>query len=197
MIETLHQGAQRVDVREWASSESDEVLVRRWQRGDLAAASITIQRHERLVYAAALHLVHNATLAEDICQDAFLRAHERIGSLREPARFAAWVRRISVRLAVDTLRRRQTDLLSEEEPDPNPTPAEAAEISDAVDGLIARLTTLPLSQRAAVILRDVEDFSTVEAAQLLGISEAAFKMRLSRARATLRAQYDASKEKDR
>ena len=85
--------------------ESDAVLVKRWQRGDLSAASIAIQRHEAMAYAAVFRIVRNHALCEDICQDAFLRAHERIESLRQPAAFVGWLRQIAVRLAIDELRR--------------------------------------------------------------------------------------------
>ena len=129
--------------------------------------------------------------AEDLCQETFLRAHERIATLRDPSRFAPWVRRIGVRLAVDAVRRDQPEVLSEEEPDRSSLPERVVEVRDAVGELFARLDTLPPAQRAAVILRDVEDFSISEAATLLGVSEAAFKMRLSRARTSLRARPDA------
>lgn len=175
---------------DWASDEPDEVLVRRWQRGDLAAASIVIQRYERMVYASALRIVRQPAFAEDLAQDTFLRAHERIADLQAASRFAPWVRRISVRLALDALRRDQPEMLSDEEPDRASLPEQVVEIRDAVDGLLARLNALPPAQRAAVILRDVEDFSIAEAASLLGVSEAAFKMRLSRARTSLRARRD-------
>ncbi len=188
MIGTRTRRIRTLPVSEWASNERDEALVRRWQRGDLPAASVVIQRYERLVYAAALRIVRDPGLAEDVTQDTFLRAHERIDTLREPSRFAPWVRRISVRLAVDTVRREQPEMLSEEEPDRSSLPEEIVEIRDAVDALVVKLNALPLAQRAAVILRDVEDFSISEAAGMLEISEAAFKMRLGRGRASLRSQ---------
>ena len=157
---------------------------------DLAAASIVIQRYERLVYAAALRIAREPAFAEDISQETFLRAHERIATLRDPSRFAPWVRRIGVRLAVDALRRDQPEVLSEEEPDRSSLPERVVEIRDAVGEFFARLDALPPAHRTAVILRDVEDFSISEAATLLGVSEAAFKMRLSRARTFLRARPD-------
>lgn len=188
MIGTRTGRIRTLPVSEWASDERDESLVRRWQRGDLAAASVVIQRYERLVYAAALRIVRDPGLAEDVAQDAFLRAHERIETLREASRFAPWVRRIGVRLAVDAIRREQPEMLTEDEPDRSSLPEEVVEIRDAVDALVVRLNALPPGQRAAVILRDVEDFSISEAADMLGISEAAFKMRLGRGRASLRTQ---------
>ncbi len=165
--------------------ESDAVLVRRWQRGDIAAASIAIQRHEGMVYATTFRLLRNHALSEDISQDAFLRAHERIADLRKPAAFSGWVRQIAVRLATDELRKRTLVELSDDEPDTSPGPADTLETQDALDQFRARLDLLPAAQRAAVVLRDVEGLSIRETAEQLGISEAAVKMRLSRARAVL------------
>ena len=150
--------------------ESDAVLVRRWQRGDIAAASIAIQRHEAMVYAATFRLLRNHALSEDIGQDAFLRAHERIVDLRQPAAFSGWVRQIAVRLATDELRKRPLVELSEYEPDTRPGPADAVETLDALEQFRARLDLLPAAQRAAVVLRDVEGFSIRETAEQLGIS---------------------------
>ena len=69
--------------------ESDAVLVRRWQRGDIAAASIAIQRHEAMVYAATFRLLRNHALSEDISRDAFLRALLRSSSRRSPTCLAS------------------------------------------------------------------------------------------------------------
>ena len=165
--------------------ESDAVLVQRWQRGDLAAASIAIQRHEAMVYAATFRLLRNHALSEDVCQDAFLRAHLRIKSLRQPAAFRGWLRKIAVRLAIEELRRRPEDELTEFEPDTRPGPESVVETLDALERFRIQLDALPPTQRSVVVLRDVEGFSIRETAEQLGISEGAVKMRLSRARAAL------------
>ena len=165
--------------------ESDAVLVRRWQRGDIAAASVAIQRHEAMVYAATYRLLRNHAMSEDITQDAFLRAHERIGQLRQPAAFPGWIRRIAVRLATDELRRGSFVELNDQEPDPAPGPDAMAETMDALERFRTQLDALPPAQRAVVVLRDVEGFSIRETAEQLDISEAAVKMRLSRARAAI------------
>ena len=165
--------------------ESDAVLVRRWQRGDIAAASVAIQRHEAMVYAAIYRLLRNHAMSEDIAQDAFLRAHERIDQLRQPAAFPGWVRRIAVRLATDELRRGSFVELNDDEPDPGPGPDSQVETLDALERFRVQLDALPPAQRAVVVLRDVEGFSIRETAEQLEISEAAVKMRLSRARAVI------------
>ena len=165
--------------------ESDAVLVRRWQRGDIAAASVAIQRHEAMVYAAIYRLLRNHALSEDIAQDTFLRAHERIDQLRQPAAFPGWVRRIAVNLATDELRRGSFAELSDDETDPRPGPDSMVETMDALERFRVQLDALPPAQRAVVVLRDVEGFSIRETAEQLGISQAAVKMRLSRARASI------------
>lgn len=169
--------------------ESDAVLVQRWQRGDLSAASIVIQRHEAMAYAAVFRIVRNHAHCEDICQDAFLRAHERIASLRQPAAFPGWLRQIAVRLAIDELRRGTLAQLPEDQPDTSPGPETAVETMETLERFRAHVDALPQAQRAVIVLRDVEGFSTRETAEMLGITEGAVKMRLSRARATLIRQF--------
>ena len=165
--------------------ESDAVLVQRWQRGDLAAASVAIQRHEPMVYAAVFRIVRNHAVSEDISQDAFLRAHQRIASIRQPAAFSGWLRQIAVRLAIDELRRGTLEELPDDQPDTGPGPEDAVESMEALERFRAQVDALPQAQRAVIVLRDVEGFSIRETAEQLSISEGAVKMRLKRARATL------------
>lgn len=168
--------------------ETDAACVRRWQRGDLAAASIVIQRHEAMVYAAAYRVIGDHAAAEDVCQDTFLKAHTQIQTLQQPGAFPGWVRRIATRTAIDELRRRPTTELADDEMDRAPGPAEEVEARDVLDRLREQIAALPPPQRSAVVLCDVEGLSIREAAQQLDISEGAVKMRLSRARANLRAR---------
>lgn len=168
----------------------DEVLVRRWQKGDLSGASVAIQRHERMVFAAAMRLLRNPADAEDAVQETFLRAHERIGTLRDGAALPGWLRQTCVRLCIDQLRRiRPLDLgeADHDAVDPRPGAPEQAELRDVLERFEAALDTLPRGQRIVVVLRDVEGFDTRETAELLNISSDAVKMRLSRARSVLRA----------
>ena len=176
--------------------ESDAILVQRWQRGDIAAASIAIQRHETMVYAAVYRLLHNHAVSEDVCQDAFLRAHQRIDSLLQPAAFPGWLRQIAVRMAIDELRRRTAEPLVEDRPDSEPGPETVLETQDALERFRALLDALPSAQRAAVVLRDVEGFSLRETAQMLDISVPAVKMRLNRAYATLKQELQPGQDEE-
>ena len=203
MVENSAIGTQRTVARNWLRQEDegfvfddqpDAVLVRRWQRGDLAAASIAIQRHEAIVYAATFRLLRNHSLSEDISQEAFLRAHERIGTLREPTAFGSWVRQIAARLAIDELRRGACDRLFEDVPDPLPGPETMLETLDTLERVRVRLDALSFAQRAVIVLRDVEGLSIRETAEKLSISEAAVKMRLTRARAALKQTLQQARE---
>lgn len=181
-----HRPAQRQPSRVLALP--DEALVLRWQRGDLAAASVAIQRYERMVYGSALRVLRDPHRAEDAAQETFLKAHERIGTLREPAALPGWLKRICVRHSIDQLRKNQPASIEDlEVPDHRPGPAAAAETADALERFRAALATLPESLRLVVSLRDVDGLSTAETAEALGITEAAAKMRLSRGRRELRA----------
>ena len=90
-----------------------------------------------------------------------------------------------MRLATDELRRRPSTELTDDEPDPSPRPEATFETLDALEQFRLRLASLPTAQRVVVVLRDVEGFSIRETAEQLEISEAAVKMRLSRARQAL------------
>ena len=148
-----------------------------------------------MVYGASFRLVRNHAISEDISQEAFLRAHEQIGALRQPAAFKGWVRKIAVRLAVDHLRRRTMDPLIDDEVDPGPGPEAAYEALDAIQRFRAKLDSLPSTQRAVVVLRDVEGFSIRETAEQLEISEGAVKMRLKRGREALREVLEQGRER--
>ena len=168
-------------------AQPDEVLVVRWQRGDLAAASIVIQRYERMVYGAALRVLRDPHQSEDVAQETFLRAHERIESLRDPRALPGWLKSICVRRAIDLIRRGSPAALEAYDiAESDPGPDEVVQIADALERFRAALLSLPTSLRVAVSLRDVDGLSTREAATTLGITEAALKMRLSRGRRRLR-----------
>lgn len=152
-----------------------------------------LQRHRSAVYARALRWVGEPAEAEDLTQEALLRAHARVGSLEDPQALLAWLLRIADRVCLDRLRRR--DPLRDRSPEPagpelpgeEPSGllmAEQREMSRCTRTYLDRLSP---SHRRVLILRDVEGRSTREVAATLGISEGAAKIRLHRARENLRA----------
>jgi RNA polymerase sigma-70 factor, ECF subfamily len=158
-----------------------------------------IRPHERLVYLTALALVKNETEAEDIAQEAILRAYRKLASFRGDAKFSTWLTAITLNEARTRLRaekRAQFDSLddkSSETGDYTPAaltdwrevPSETLERKEIRSLMQQAVSELPDAFRQVVILRDMEEMSVNETAEALGISIALVKVRLHRARLLL------------
>ena len=160
-----------------------------------------IERYERQVYAVAWARLGDATLAEDAAQEAFIRAFRLLGWLRDPARFAGWITRIARTVAINLglrhrreLRRRERWALDAAAGEPNgaaePEAARAETGAIPAATLQTAMTALPARHRECLVLHYLEGRSVADAASLLGISEGAFKVRLHRARASLRRRLE-------
>jgi RNA polymerase sigma-70 factor (ECF subfamily) len=189
-------------IAEW----SDEALVERAQAGDLNAFETLVSRYERRIWALAKQMLQHDQDAEDVVQDTFLTALEHLHALRHGERFGAWLKQIATRLAYRVLAKRKRmpteslDALLSEDPDEEetmlPRPQLVADWRDSPEALLQRKETmrlieealqqLPEKYRVVFWLRDVEQLSTRETAEALGISEANVKVRLLRARLMLR-----------
>lgn len=169
-----------------------EALVARAQQGDRDAFGALVRIHQHEVFTLALRLVSDPELASDVAQEAFVRAWRALPRFRGEATFSTWMHRITVNVAW-TLRKRRSRLqgspLDEANgiPDPNEQrdPERMGENLELRAKLRAALGELPRSQRAVVVLKDVEGWSHAEVAAALGISETAAKVRLHRARRRL------------
>ena len=153
-------------------------------------------QHKDAVYRQMLRVCGNREDAEDVLIEALLRAWRHIDSLESAESFRAWLAQIARRVCF-LVRRREALLPLEEMPefeaaDQGLNPEQqwaAAEMKEMVQGALA---ALPEEYRQVYAMRDLEELSGEEAAEKLGISLAAMKSRLHRARALLRAQLDAS-----
>jgi RNA polymerase sigma-70 factor (ECF subfamily) len=181
-------------------------LVERAQAGDLNAFETLVSRYERRIWALAKQMLQHDQDAEDVVQDTFLTALEHLHALRHGERFGAWLKQIATRLAYRVLAKRKRtpteslDALLSEDPDEEettlPRPQLVADWRDSPEALLQRKETmrlieealqqLPEKYRVVFWLRDVEQLSTRETAEALGISEANVKVRLLRARLMLR-----------
>lgn len=136
-----------------------------------------------------------ATAAQDIAQDAFLRLH-REGFDKFPAGEARfWLFRVARNLALNELGKRQTRLRLFDKVVTSfrthaPTPAEEFELAERRERIAEMLTTLPEHQRAALLLREQEEMSYREIADVLNVSEAKVKVDIFRARTSMRARWD-------
>jgi RNA polymerase sigma-70 factor (ECF subfamily) len=166
--------------------------------GDPAALAALFDAHADKLYRLALSLLRDPVEAEDIVQETFVKVMTRLEQFEGRARLETWLYRVAYNASLDRLRRKQADPLPEDEPEadglPMPqsfvdwsgTPEMALLGAEAGAALEAAIQQLPESLRVVFLLRDVEGFSTEEAAEALGVSVAAAKVRLHRARLALR-----------
>jgi len=166
----------------------DAVLVRRILAGEVRAARALYDRHVQRVHAVAYRVVRDDHVAEDVTQEAFLRAFRGLGTYRGGAPLRAWLSAIAVSAALDTLRKtrpaRRTEVPLEDAGDVGDATAAADPI---LRQLIQRaLDDLPEAQRVVLTLFALEGYSHADIAASLGIPVATSKTRLFHARAALR-----------
>ena len=177
---------------ERGSPAADErALIRRSAGGDAAAFRILVDRHRNRAYGLALRIVRSESDAEEVAQDAFVRAWRAIGEFRGDAAFSTWLYRIVWRRAVDRAAVLKTRLdrevtLEPETEIPDVAPAANAERGADAERFERMIASLSEAQRAVVTLFYSEDRSVTEVAQALEMPEGTVKTHLSRARASLR-----------
>jgi len=164
----------------------------RARQGEAAAFALIYDRYSRAIHNYAFRVLGNQAQADDVTQETFLRAWQRLGQLRDDGRLESWLYAIASHLCTDALRRRK--LLSwlplhprhEDLPDPAPEVAGALAEHELVQRVLRELSpkfAMPL------VLRHVEGFSCQEIAEVLGISVDNVWQRLSRAREMFAAAY--------
>jgi RNA polymerase sigma-70 factor, ECF subfamily len=157
-----------------------------------------IRPYERRVYAMALSFLRNEADAEDVAQEAFLKAFRNLAGFRGDAKFGTWLVSITLNEARSRIRRRDAiKMESLDEPDEEgqtspallrdwkEIPSETLERKEVRSLLHKAITALPLIYREVFQLRDIEQLSVQEAAQALGITVSSVKVRLHRARMML------------
>jgi RNA polymerase sigma-70 factor (ECF subfamily) len=180
--------------RSWLD-DPDGALVARAQAGEREAFEQLVRRHADRLYALVRRFGLPSDAAQEVTQEAFLRAWRAISSFRGDARFSTWLYRIALnevtrRIKREALRPFVRSLDDDDAVEPQDVREEPygrvahAELRAAVAEAVRRL---PPRYRAPLILRDIEGLSTADAAAILELSEAAFKSRLHRARVAVRA----------
>ena len=180
-----------------APTEQD--LIRKARGGDQQAFAELVMLHADRVYGALRRFGLDAVDADEVAQEVFLRAWRGLGRFEERAQLSTWLYRIAFNEAKRRLSRRTLPRAQPapegDAPDPVaalPEPVESGPEARALAGelerrLDAALDELPEDWRDAVVLRDIEGLSTHDAAEVVGVGEAAFKSRLHRGRMQLRA----------
>jgi RNA polymerase sigma-70 factor, ECF subfamily len=170
--------------------------------GDHDAFYELVRPHERGIYLAALSIVHNEADAEEVVQEAILKAFKAIARFRAEAKFSTWIIQITINEARMRLRKDRRHLYDsldqpmkgEDEGDYIPRdfadwreiPSEALENARLREAIKKALASLPAKYQQVLVLRDIEHLNIAETAKLVGISEAAVKTRLLRARLMMR-----------
>jgi RNA polymerase sigma-70 factor (ECF subfamily) len=155
--------------------------------------SALVQTTSPRLYRLALRLTGSPSDAEDVLQEAYLRAYLALseGRFEGRASLATWLYRSTVNAALDALRRRRRRLaLSNWYRPATSQPAEHTEARALLADAAALLAALPPEQAGALVLTQVEGLTNAEAAELLGCTEGAVEQRLIRARATLRRRAE-------
>lgn len=176
------------------------LLISAAQRGDLEAFNELVFLYQDLVYNHTFHLMRDAHNADDLTQETFIRAFDKIRSFRGGS-FRSWLLRIARNLCFDEMRRMKAHTLlslevthadGEERDaawnvDPSPFPESLVEQRQLRDSLNACLEKLPESARSVLLLVDAQGLDYAEAAEVLGIPTGTVKSRLARARALMRS----------
>jgi RNA polymerase sigma-70 factor (ECF subfamily) len=181
---------------------SNEIqLIERCLAGEHEAFYALMRPYERSVYFAALGVLNNPADAEEVAQEAVLKAFNNLASFRREARFSTWLIQITINEARMRLRKDRRHLYdsidqppADEEGDYLPRdfadwreiPSEALQRRELREALARALAGLDPKYREVLILRDVEHMSIIETAKVLGITEALVKTRLLRARLRMR-----------
>jgi RNA polymerase sigma-70 factor (ECF subfamily) len=178
----------------------DVALVTSAREGDVHAFETLVQKYDRQIFRIAQHITQNREDAQDVVQDAFLKAYEKLDQFQGNSKFYTWLVRIAVNESLMRLRKRRTgkmvsideDIETDEGSVPrdladwSPNPEQNYGQAELAEILRKTIQGLPHGFRIVFVLRDVDGLSTEETAETLGLSVPAVKSRLLRARLQLR-----------
>src|SRR6516225_8598665 len=180
-----------LDVQSW----SDEEIVQRVLGGEKALFEILMRRHNQRIYRIVRGILNDDGEAEDVMQDAYVRAYEHLTQFEGRSTFVTWLSRIAMHEAFARAQRqkRQTSLDCDEviadmklAPTSTDNPEKNVANQELHNALETAILSLAPKYRSVIMLRDVEEMSTAETASALEISEQAVKVRLHRAHAQVR-----------
>jgi RNA polymerase sigma-70 factor (ECF subfamily) len=181
----------------------DHELVRLCQSGDTEAFAELMRRHQLSAFKVAMSILRDRQDAEDEVQSSFWKAYEHINQFQQDAKFSTWLTRIVVNQCLMRLRKARRakffymddamvgdEVVSFDLPDRSPTPEAQLGQSEVAEVLKHEIRRIPPMLRTVFMLRDVEQLPMSDVAEALGISVAAAKSRLLRARSELRARME-------
>jgi RNA polymerase sigma-70 factor (ECF subfamily) len=178
---------------------SDEEVVRRILAGETALFEIVMRRYNQRLYRMARAILRDDAEAEDVMQDAYVRAYQHLSQFAGRAKFSTWLTRIAIHEALARVRRRnRVEQFSPAESNDGDgdmnfaatslNPEERTSVSELCKALEEAILSIPEQYRLVLMMRDVEQLSTLETASALQLTEQNVKVRLHRARALVRKQ---------
>ena len=191
-------------ISETDTIDADELLIERIKAGDMAAYNVMVIRHYDRIFSRVLQLLNNKQDAEEVTQDAFIRAPRGLEHFRGDASFSTWLYQIATNLAHNRywywFRRKRDQSISLDQPQcedgsltlenvmpcADENPAEAVVTQEFVDRVSACMQYLNNKHKEVLILRNVKNLTYDEIAQQLEISVGTVKSRIARARESLR-----------
>lgn len=185
-------------------SEYEKALLEKARKGDINAFEMLIMEHERKAYNIAYRFLKNSEDAEDITQEAFLRAFKSIKKFKGQSSFSTWLYRIINNTCIDFVRSKQnkyTDSIDKtiryegEEmemqiPSNENDPVETVETGEISALMQSMLNQLPDDQRMALVLRDIQGFSYQEIVEITGVGMGTVKSRINRGRMALKEMIE-------
>jgi RNA polymerase sigma-70 factor, ECF subfamily len=189
MALSIRPGADDAALLAAQEAVQDALLVERVLRGDAEAYGDLVARHMRRAFSVAYRVLEHREDAEDVVQDAFIRALERIDTLDRSRPFRAWFYRIVVNQALNFRRsrtRRTMDPIPDDARTTTSSPEEDAERAGLRERLNTVMQQLSEKQRTIVQLADLEEFTSAEIAHILDMADGTVRWHLHQARKTLR-----------
>jgi len=179
--------------------EEDEALVARSKRGDSRAFDVLVERYKERLYATVYHMTSNHEDANDLVQDAFIKAYKSLGSFKGQSSFYTWIYRIAVNRTINFLKRRRhknhfslDDVDGNIQTDPDfvelmshVTPRREAGLNELQQRLNEALQKLSEPHRAVVVMHDIQGMTHADIAKAMKTSEGTVRSRLFYARQEL------------
>ena len=179
----------------------DEELVQAFQAGDASVFDELLRRWDRKIQGAIYRLMGSEEEARDLCQETFLKAYRALPGFKREARFSSWLYQIAVNACRDRMRRKKKTrgLVSLDEmcetgaplPAPEgPTALDLVEAGDLARAVAAAVASLPAEQREVIVLKEYQDLTFLEIADVLKLPISTVKTRLYRGLVQLRERLE-------
>lgn len=170
--------------------QSDAILVRRWQNGDVRSAAVIVERYTDVLGAVAFAILHDVSLAEDAVQETFTRATIAIRKLNDPARLKAWLIGITRHVALDIVRKRDRErpLHGHKAPAFSGNTGRHADRAELQASLQSAVAALPDDQRDLFAMKYVAGMTYQEIGQALEMTPEAVGQKLWRIRQKLQEE---------